>query len=507
MALTSRTVSKVNQSEDTLDLLIVGGGINGVGIAADAAGRGLNVCLCEMGDLASATSSWSTKLIHGGLRYLENYDFLLVRKSLMEREVLAGAAPHIIKPMAFQIPQLKNSRNSLLIQAGLFLYDNLAKRERFKGSRRVSYGEESPLNASIRRGFEYWDAQVDDSRLVVLNALLAQEKGAEILTYCECRKIEPEGDGWKVTLFDKRSQSEVIRHCHVLINASGPWVSSLLESLTHAPAPHAIRLVKGSHIVVPRIYPGKEAYMLQHHDGRIIFVIPYLGKYSLIGTTEEEYSGDPGQAQISSDEINYLVSIANLYFKKSILRSEIVYTYSGVRPLIAEDEKNASKVSRDYRLETVEDPAPILSVYGGKITTYRLLAEKVMNELGQYFPRMRGNWTRKAILPGGDFDMSENLFRDMASKYAWLGPELIGRWLNAYGTLGFELLKNARSLGDMGVHFGHGLYQREVDYLCRKEWARSADDILWRRTKLGYLFDDKQKQSLDNYIEQTFSSI
>lgn len=495
---------QVNQSDQTLDLLVVGGGINGVGIAADAAGRGLSVCLCEMGDLASATSSWSTKLIHGGLRYLENYDFLLVRKSLMEREVLTRAAPHIIKPLAFQIPQLNNSRNSLLIQAGLFLYDNLAKRDRFKASRRVSYGEDSPLNPSIRRGFEYWDAQVDDSRLVVLNALQARDKGAEILNYCECRRIEPEGEGWKVTLYDHRQGRELLRHCHVLINAAGPWVASLLESLTHAPAAHSIRLVKGSHIVVPRIHPGKEAYLLQHHDGRVVFVIPYLGKYSLIGTTEEEYNGDPGAAKISNDEINYLVSIANLYFRKSVLRSEIVSTFSGVRPLIDEDKKNASKVSRDYRLELIEDPAPILSVYGGKVTTYRLLAERVMNELGQYFPRMRGNWTKKALLPGGDFDMSENLFRELASKYAWLGPEIINRWLGSYGTLSYELLRNTRSLGDMGVNFGHGLYQREVDYLCRKEWAYSAEDVLWRRSKLGYQFDDKQKLSLQNYIEQTY---
>lgn len=496
----------MNQSDDTLDLLVIGGGINGVGIAADAAGRGLDVCLCEKGDLASATSSWSTKLIHGGLRYLENYDFLLVRKSLREREVLIKAAPHIIKPIPFQIPQLANSRNPLLIRAGLFLYDNLAKRERFKSSRRVKYGEDSPLNPTIKSGFEYWDAQVDDSRLVVLNAQLARDKGAEILTRSEVRRIEPAGEGWKVTIFDHLAGRELSRHCRVLVNASGPWVASLLENLTHAPAPHSIRLVKGSHIVVPRIHKGKEAYLLQHHDGRVIFVIPYLGRYSLIGTTEEDYSGDPGEARINNDEINYLISITNLYFRKSVLRSEIVSTFSGVRPLIDEKGKSASKVSRDYELELVEDPHPILSVYGGKVTTYRLLAEHVMTDLGQYFPRMRGAWTRRAILPGGDFDHAENLFRELASKYAWLGPELINRWLATYGTLSFELLKNARSLGDMGVNFGHGLYQREVDYLCRSEWARSANDILWRRTKLGYLFNEKQAQSLDNYIEQTYRS-
>lgn len=494
----------MNKLDDTLDLLVIGGGINGAGIAADAAGRGLSVCLCEKNDLAGATSSWSTKLIHGGLRYLENYDFLLVRKSLQERELLSRLAPHIIKPIAFQIPLLVNSRSPLLLRAGLFLYDNLAKRERFKGSRSLTYDEDSPLNSSIKRGFEYWDAQVDDSRLVLLNALQAQDKGAEILTRHECVRIEPNAEGWKVVLYDHIAKNEVVRYCRVLINAAGPWVASLLESLTRTPAHHAIRLVKGSHIVVPKVYSGNHAFMLQHDDGRVVFVIPYLENYSLIGTTEEDYTGDPGKPEISSAEVDYLLSITNLYFKKSINRSEIVYSYSGVRPLIDEQGKSASKVSRDYDLEWTEDPKPILSVYGGKVTTYRILAEKVMQELAHYFPRLQGSWTHRAVLPGGDFDLPENLFRDLASKYAWLGPKLINRWLATYGTLSFALLDKARSMGDMGVHFGHGLYQREVDYLCRKEWARSAEDILWRRTKLGYLFDEKETRSLSNYIEQTY---
>lgn len=488
------------------DLLIIGGGINGAGIAADAAGRGLDVVLCEKSDLAAATSSWSSKLIHGGLRYLEYYQFGLVRKSLREREVLTRAAPHLIKPIPFQIPQLSHSRNSLLLRAGLFLYDNLAKRQIYRGSRSLKYEAGGPLNESIRRGFEYWDAQVDDSRLVVLNALQASDKGAQIRTRTECMAIQPEGGAWKVQLRDHLAQQDSELYCKVLVNASGPWVSRLLSQLTRQEAPHQLRLVKGSHIVVPRLHDGDHAYLLQHHDGRIVFVIPYLNKYSLIGTTEEDYEGSLDEVSISKNEVNYLVSIVNLYFRKSLLRSEIVHSFSGVRPLIEDEEGSSTRASRDYRLELVEDPYPLLSVYGGKVTTYRVLAESVMNELGQYFPRMRGSWTKRAVLPGGDFEISENLFRELAGKYAWLGPDLINRWLCCYGSMSFDILKNARGLGDMGVHFGASLYQREVDYLCTREWARSAEDILWRRSKLGYQFSDKQRQSLDNYIEQSFGS-
>ncbi|MDA1372416.1 MAG: glycerol-3-phosphate dehydrogenase [Proteobacteria bacterium] len=493
------------ESNQTHDLLVIGGGVNGAGIAADAAGRGLDVVLCEKSDLASATSSSSSKLIHGGLRYLEFYQFGMVRKSLKERDVLAAAAPHIIRPLAFQIPQMPHSRNSLLVRAGLFLYDNLAKRQRFKQSRALRYEAGGPLNDAIKKGFEYWDAQVDDSRLVVLNALQAQKKGASILTRTECTAIAESAQGWQVTLHDHIKDSDSTRYFRGIVNASGPWVSALLESLTQKPAPYPIRLVKGSHIVLPKLHDGKQAFLLQHHDGRVVFVIPYLGKYSLIGTTEEEYTGELDNVEISSNEIEYLVSIVNLYFKKSILRSEIVHTYSGVRPLIDQEGMIASRVSRDYRLELTADPFPLMSVYGGKITTYRVLAENAMNRLGRYFPGMRGSWTKRARLPGGDFEMAENLFQELATKYAWLGPDLISRWLASYGTLSFDILGDARGLGDLGVKFGKSLYQREVDYLCIKEWARTAEDILWRRTKLGYQFSAKETTSLSNYIKQSHS--
>ena len=488
------------------DLVIVGGGINGAGIAADAAGRGLDVVLCEKGDLASATSSWSTKLIHGGLRYLEHYEFGLVRKSLQERELLTAAAAHIIKPLAFQIPQLPHSRSSLMIRAGLFLYDNLARRRRFSSSRAIKIDPDGPLNPAITHGFEYWDAQVDDSRLVVINALQAQRQGAQILTRTECTDMRATDEGWCVTLHDHRRNTDREIECRAIVNAAGPWVASLSAQLSKQKAEHDIRLVKGSHIVVPRMHTGSQAFMLQHHDGRVIFVIPWLQDYTLIGTTEQEHEGSLDRVEISKEEINYLLSIVNLYFKKSILHSDVVYSYSGIRPLIDEEEQNASKVSRDYNLELKTQPHPLLSVYGGKVTTYRVLAEEVLSKLKTTLPTMGPAWTANAKLPGGDFDLPEHLFQKLVSKYSWLGPDLISRWLNSYGTLSFDILGNARSIGDLGVKFGHNLYQAEVDYLCKEEWARTADDVLWRRTKLGLKLSKAERDSLANYINQSFSA-
>ncbi len=491
------------------DLLVIGGGVNGAGIAADAAGRGLNVLLCEKADLASATSSWSSKLIHGGLRYLEQYQFGLVAKSLRERDVLTESARHIIQPIAFQIPLLDHSRSGFLIRIGLFLYDHLVKRVHYKGSRSVKFGADSPLNSSIKRGFEYWDGRVDDSRLVILNARQAVKHSAEVLTRTECIALKPlsisatsGASGWQVTLYDHLSEREFQRTCRVVVNASGPWVSALYEKLQQKSAPYGLRLVKGSHIVVPKLHDGDHAFLMQHHDGRVIFVIPYLNDYSLIGTTDEEFTGDLDEPGISNEETEYLIAITNLYFKATLHRDDVVHTYSGVRPLIDEQGKSASKVSRDYRLVLEKEPAPMLSVYGGKVTTYRVLAEQVMNQLGQFFPEMKGAWTKRAVLPGGDFELAETLYQELASKYGWLGPDLISRWLNTYGTLSFEILQNCRSMGDLGVRFGANLYQKEVDYLRRNEWAHTATDILWRRTKLGYLFSKKEMQSLDNYLQQ-----
>ncbi|NQV71340.1 MAG: glycerol-3-phosphate dehydrogenase [Pseudohongiella sp.] len=496
----------MNQSQSRHDLLVIGGGINGVGIAADAAGRGLDVVLCEKSDLGSATSSNSSKLIHGGLRYLENYEFAMVRKSLVERELLIQAAPHIIRPMAFHIPQLPHSRNSLMLRAGLFLYDNLARRKRFGGSRGINIDKDGPLNPAIQHAFEYWDAQVDDARLVVLNAVQARQHGARVLTRTECTAVEPTEQGWHVTLHDKRRNKDIELNCTAIVNATGPWVASVAKRLSKQAPAHEIRMVKGSHIVVPRIHSGEQAILLQHHDGRIVFVMPYLQKFSLIGTTDQEFNGDLDQVEISEQEIDYLIEIVNLYFKKPIVRSDIVHSLSGVRPLIEEAGKDASKVSRDYGLEMEATSQPMLSVYGGKLTTYRKLAEQAMNRLQPIFPEMGSAWTSGAKLPGGDFDSQENLYHQLQARYAWLAPDIISRWQNSYGTISFEILGDAAGVEDLGIKFGQNLYQKEVDYLCNNEWANTADDILWRRSKLGMDFSSSERDALANYIQQSYPS-
>lgn len=493
----------MTQTQLDYDLLVIGGGINGAGIAADAAGRGLKVLLCEKGDLASGTSWASTKLIHGGLRYLENYEFRLVRKSLQEREILAAAAPHLIQPLAIQIPQLPHSRNALLIRAGLFLYDTLARRRIFKGSRSVRMTADSPLNAAIRKGFEYWDGFGDDTRLVVMNALQARRHSAGILTRTECVALHPTAQGWLATLADEDAGQRREISSRVVVNATGPWADQVLERISQGTPALPLRLVKGSHIIVPRMYSGEQAYLLQHHDGRVIFVIPYLQKFTLIGTTEEDYTGDLDAVGISNKEISYLINMVNLYFKKTILHSDVKFTYAGVRPLIDEEGESATKISRDYRLQMEATSQPLLTIYGGKITTYRKLAEEAVDRLAEYFPHLQPAWTRDARLPGGDFELTEALFQQLASRHAWLGTELINRWVHSYGTLSFTIVGDAQRIEDMGIHFGHTLYQKEVDYLCAEEWARSVDDILLRRSKLAYFFDDEQKRILADYLQQS----
>ncbi len=488
----------MNQPEFDCDLLVIGGGINGAGIAADAAGRGLRVVLCEKSDLAAGTSWASTKLIHGGLRYLENYEFALVRKSLQEREVLAAVAPHLIRPLAIQIPQLPHSRNALMIRAGLFLYDFLAHRRLFKASRAVTLGTDSPLNPAIRKGFEYWDGFGDDARLVVMNALQARRHGAEILTRTECTALTPTVAGWQATL-TSAGQSRSVQ-CRAVVNAAGPWVDRLLERFALQQSALPLRLVKGSHIIVPRLYAGEQAYLLQHHDGRVIFVIPYLHDFTLIGTTEVEYQGELDDVGISGDEINYLINMVNLYFKQPIEPADVKFTYAGVRPLIDEAGESATRVSRDYQLKLEAVSQPLLTIYGGKITTYRILAEEAVDKLVDIFPAMKPAWTRNASLPGGDFDNFEALYRQFTARFPWLDTELRARWLRQYGTLAFNLPGAARNTDELGIHFGQGLYQCEVDYLCEQEWARNAEDILLRRTKLLYWFDAGQQQALTDYL-------
>jgi len=490
----------MDQDSTIYDLLIIGGGINGVGIAADAAGRGLRVALCEMSDLASATSSASTKLIHGGLRYLEQYEFRLVREALAEREVLLRNAPHIVHPIRFQLPHRPHLRPRWMIRAGLFLYDYLSARVTLPRSRSLVFGEDSPLQSSFKRGFEYSDAQVDDSRLVVLLAMLAREHAASIRTRTRCvAAVENEGI-WHVTLEDTRSGELSTLRARMLVNAAGPWVRQLASTVLPQANHHDVRLVKGCHIVVPRIHPGSEAFLLQNSDERVVFVIPWQEHFSLIGTTEEDFTGNPAEAHIAEWEVEYLVGIVNECFRKSISAADVLHSFAGVRPLVGGSEESASKVSRDYTLELSHSPAPVLTVYGGKITTYRMLAESAMSHIREVFPSLPGNWTEHSPLPGADFVSREALVNNLSRRCNWIPRPVLKRWADSYGSLSLRLLHGVSTAADMGREFGHGLTEREVDYLCREEWAQDVDDILWRRSKLGLYFTAAERESLRAYL-------
>jgi glycerol-3-phosphate dehydrogenase len=472
----------MTSSKTIHDLLIVGGGINGTGIAVDAAGRGLNVVLCEMSDLASATSSASTKLIHGGLRYLEQYEFRLVREALSEREVLLRKAPHIIWPMRFQLPHRKHLRPRWMIRAGLYLYDFLGHRVTLPRSQAITFDEQSPLVEELKNGFEYSDAWVDDARLVILNAMQARSLGAEVLTRTRCEELVMEDRLWKATLVNQLDGGSRTVYAKTLVNAAGPWVGSFAADLLGHTRPHTVRLVKGCHIIVPRLYQHPEAFLLQNSDGRVVFVIPYEQDYTLIGTTEEECAGDPGKAKISDWEIDYLISLVNECFRSKISRSDMLHNFCGVRPLIGSDEVNASKVSRDYTLEFNDEQAPALTVYGGKITTYRKLAEAAMNKLETVFPGLAEPWTEDVPLPGGDFVSVPVLRTELQQKAPWLAGDIVERWIKLYGSLVFKIIGQSAGPAEMGRDFGHGLFAREVDYLVDDEWALTAEDILWPGT-------------------------
>jgi glycerol-3-phosphate dehydrogenase len=478
--------------EPVYDLLIVGGGINGVGIARDAAGRGLSVLLCEQGDLAGHTSSSSTKLVHGGLRYLEYYEFNLVRKALQEREVLLRAAPHIIWPLRFVMPYHQGLRPAWLIRAGLFLYDHLGKRDLLPGSASVDLRHHpagKPLRADLRKGFVYSDAWVDDARLVILNAIDAAERGASVLPRTRCTSARRGAGHWDATLEPASGGAVQSVKARALVNAAGPWAVSLLrESLAVTPRRN-LRMAKGSHIVVPKLFDHDYAYILQNPDKRIIFAIPYEGDFTLIGTTDVEYDGDPARPTISADETAYLCEMANRYFLRKISSADVVWSYSGVRPLLEDESADLSAVTRDYVLEydAGAERAPLLSVFGGKITTYRRLAEEAMDLLAPGLGGVRPAWTAAAALPGGDIANADfdGFLTKLQRRLPWLPAELARRYARAYGTRVERLLGNARSLGDLGEAFGAGLYEAEIEYLVRNEWAASAEDVLWRRTKLG----------------------
>lgn len=490
-------------SNEQCDLFIIGGGINGAGIAADAAGRGLSVILCEQGDLACATSSESSKLIHGGIRYLEYYEFRLVREALEEREILQKKAPHLIHPIPFIMPHNKKFKPAWMLRIGLFLYDHLGKKHKLPKSQAIKL-QQHPAGQIIKNdftlGFSYADCQVDDARLVVLNAIAAQQLGATILTHTRFVSAQRHKEHWQINLAHANGETSSVK-AKVLINAAGPWVEQIIRQNLQLPTKSHVTLVKGSHIVVPKLYPEYCAFTLINADNRVVFIIPFLEKYSLIGTTDIPFTGDPFSAAISDEEIDYLCTAVNSYCKKSISPSNIVWTYAGVRPLRSEKEANLSAISRDYVLElnTDDQQAPLLSIFGGKITTYRKLAEHALADLKPFFPHAKPAWTENLPLPGGDIPNADfNTFcQALEHQYYWLPPQLIHRYAAGYGTLTHYLLADIHSLSDLGEHFGAGLYEREIIYLIENEWATTAEDILWRRTKLGLAFTPAEIQKLE----------
>ncbi|MGB2411303.1 MAG: glycerol-3-phosphate dehydrogenase [Candidatus Puniceispirillaceae bacterium] len=492
------------------DILIIGGGINGVGIARDAAGRGLRVTLCEKGDLAGATSSASTKLIHGGLRYLEHYEFGLVRAALMEREVLMAAARHIISPLRFILPHSPGVRPAWLIRLGLFLYDHLGGRETLPASGSVDLKESrygASLQPDITSGAYYYDCWVDDARLVVLNALDARERGANILTRTECLKAgpQPEGSGWVVTLKDHCTGRSRQLTAGMVVNAAGPWASRCLETVIEEVQTHPARLVRGSHVVVPKLFDHDNAYIFQNPDGRIVFAIPYESDYSLIGTTDDDFQGDLDTIGASTHELDYICETANRFFTQQISRDDIIWSYAGVRPLLG-GEGDAKKVSRDYRLDVQQTAsgATALSVLGGKITTYRKLAEQATDRIMELMGRSTGAWTARVSLPGGDIEDSnlDDFIASVEAKYTFLDSALLNRYALSYGTRMKTMLDGVRSEACLGVELCPGLYECEANYLVQHEWARTAEDILWRRTKLGLKATSDDVASLERWVDR-----
>jgi len=490
---------------DVFDLAVIGGGINGAGIARDAAGRGAKVILLEKGDLARGTSSASTKLIHGGLRYLEHFEFALVRESLMERERLWAIAPHIIWPLRFILPQQKGIRPAWLVRLGLVLYDHIGGRTLLPATRTLKLASElagKPLKPEFTTAFEYSDCWVDDARLVVLNALDAAEHGAFIRTRSEVTGLRRDGGMWYI---DVAGQPPV--RARAVVNAAGPAVLDLLGRMRgHQPrAGESIRLVRGSHIVVRKMFDTPQAYFCQNPDGRIFFAIPYEDDFTLIGTTDADHKGTLDKIEATPEEIAYICDSANNYFRQRVTPADVIYSYAGVRPLVDDGSGKPETASRGYHfeLDTDDGATPILSVFGGKITTYRHLAESAMERLTPHLTAIAGeSWTMAAPLPGGDFPLNgvAELTATLQRDYPFLEPNILRRWVRSYGSRVPALLGTAASKQDLGIDFGHGLYAAEVDYLIDTEYARTADDILWRRSKLGLRFNDAECQTLAQYV-------
>jgi glycerol-3-phosphate dehydrogenase len=500
-----------NSLPDPVDLLIVGGGINGAGIARDAAGRGLSVLLVEQGDLGGATSSASSKLIHGGLRYLETYQFRLVSEALAEREVLLRTAPHIVHSMQFVMPHVPTLRPAWMIRAGLFLYDHLARCQTLPRSHAVRLQQNryaDGLKPGPTRGFVYSDCRVDDARLVVLTARAAADAGAVISTRTRCIEAQRRGSVWRVSLELERGQRLQVA-AKALANVTGPWARQFeTERLGMSPR-YNLKLVQGSHIVVPRLYDGDHAYILQNDDKRVIFVYGYEDRYTLIGTTEVNADG-PGDCAATAVEVAYLVRAANRYCKRQISESDVVWSYCGIRPLLDDGASSASAISRDYVMRVEGDPSqpPVLSVFGGKITTYRRLAEHALEKLAPWFSDMPGTWTARRPLPGGDFDGTADAYaRQLMVRYPGLSFELLRRLAQRHGTLVTRVLGDTSTAEQLGEYFGSDLYAREVDYFIREEWVRCADDVLWRRTKAGLHLNAAQQQALTRFITERVRSL
>lgn len=495
------------------DLVIIGGGINGCGIARDAVGRGLKVLLCEQGDLAQATSSASTKLFHGGLRYLEYYEFRLVREALIERERLWQAMPHISWPLRFVLPYHKGLRPAWLIRLGLFIYDHLGGRKLLPPTRDLRLAEDPvgiPLKSCYTRAFEYSDCWVDDARLVVLNALSAAENGADIRVRTQFTAAERTPQEWKVTLRDTLTDKSYSILARGLVNAGGPWVDEIVQNKLHSRPPARIRLVRGSHIIVPRLFAHDRAYIFQNADNRIVFAIPYEEDFTLIGTTDEHHDGDPGKAVCSEDEKAYLIKSVSAYFEQPLSLDDIVWTYSGVRPLYDDGASSATAATRDYVLHVQDQDgqAPVLNVFGGKITTYRRLAESALAKLAPYYPAMGRAWTAGEPLPGGDFPATgrDQLIQQLQSDYPFLDNKWARRLVKSYGTLASQFLGQAQSAGDLGEQFGHNLTEVEVRWLMDREWAQTAEDVVWRRSKLGLKISKQQYRHLDNWMRQQINN-
>ncbi len=522
-------MSKATKAGPLYDLLIVGGGINGCGIARDAAGRGLLVALVEMNDLASATSSASTKLFHGGLRYLEYFELRLVREALVERERLLTAMPHISWPMRFVLPYgpemrfdtdtpvskllhvfmpwMKGSRPAWIVRIGLFLYDIMGGRKILPPTSTLDLTrapEGAPLQERFRKAYEYSDCWVEDSRLVVLNARDAKTRGAEIMVRSKVIASERHADEWLVTVEDTETGQRREMRAKCLVNAGGPWVGDILQNRTHVNTRENVRLVRGSHIVTRKLYDHDKCYFLQGNDGRIIFTIPYETDYTLIGTTDQDHPDPDTPPECTEEEQDYLCNFVSGYFKKPVTRDDIVWTYSGVRPLYDDGASSATAATRDYVLTTDDtDGAPILNVFGGKITTYRRLAESAMDKIGRWFPGLSGHWTAGVPLPGGDFAVSgvDTQIQRLREAYPFLNGFNARRLVRAYGTDAFDILGTAKTREDLGRDFGATLSEREAAWLMDREFACTAQDIVWRRSKLGLRMSAEEIAKLDDWMQ------